>query len=92
MESMNENPGPMEMLRKQSEILGKTLSDKRPPDKTRWEEDRLCRDTAGCRLDGMIIDLERRLLAVKMLRKIVENVEVGSPLEELLYDLTGRIK
>lgn len=49
------------------------------------------REPAVMRLDKRIANLERRLTAMRMLRKIASDVEVGSPLEELLYELADRI-
>lgn len=50
------------------------------------------RETAGQRLDHLIRSMETKLIGLKMLRKMTAQVEVDSPLEQLLWELVGKIE
>jgi hypothetical protein len=50
-----------------------------------------CRETAATQLGHVIEVLEKKLIALQMLRKIVSQVDVGSTMEDLLRDLIARI-
>lgn len=48
-----------------------------------------CRETARARLATAIKETERRLAGLRALDKLASSLEVGSPGEELLWQLAG---